>query len=64
MLTGCENTKLNLEGVTKIEVYDWQNNELIKTIEDSAFIEVLVAKLNQATGEIMSDTADTTIFKR
>ncbi|WP_010194786.1 hypothetical protein [Bacillus sp. m3-13] len=55
---GCGNNKLVLEGVTKIEVYDWENKDLIHTIEDASFIDDLVTKLNKAKGEKISDTAD------
>ncbi|MGD6774669.1 hypothetical protein [Sutcliffiella horikoshii] len=55
---GCGNNNLDLEGATKIEVYDWENKDLIHTIEDASFIDDLVTKLNKAKGEKISDTAD------
>ncbi|MGD6873631.1 hypothetical protein ACQCU1_15750 [Sutcliffiella horikoshii] len=58
VLMGCGNNKLDLEAVTKIEIYDWENKDLIHTIEDASFIEDLVTKLNKAKGEKISDTAD------
>lgn len=55
---GCGNNNLDLEGATRIEIYDWENKDLIHTIEDASFIEGLVTKLNKANGEKISDTAD------
>lgn len=58
VLIGCQTNKLDLEGITNIEVYNWQNKELVKNIDDASFIENLVTKLNKANGEEISDTAD------
>lgn len=58
VLTGCGNNKLDLEGATKIEIYNWENKDLIHSIEDATFIEGLVTRLNKANGEKISDTAD------
>ncbi|MEH7442974.1 hypothetical protein V7201_11770, partial [Bacillus sp. JJ1122] len=59
VLIGCENNNLNLEeGVTKVEVYNWKDNVLIKTFEDASFIKKIVTKLNNANGKKISDTAD------
>lgn len=58
VLMGCGNNKLNLEGATRIEVYDWENIELVDNIEDVTFIENLITKLDKANGEKISDTAD------
>lgn len=55
---GCGNNNLDLEGATRIEIYDWENKDLIHTIEDASFIKDLVTKLNKANGEKISDTAD------
>ncbi|WNF38885.1 hypothetical protein RJD24_10880 [Bacillaceae bacterium IKA-2] len=62
VLIGCQNNKLNLEGITHIEVYNWQSKELLKTIDDASFIENLVTNLNKANGEEISDTADIAIL--
>lgn len=62
VLIACQNKELNSEGITNIEVYNWQNKELVKTIEDTSFIENLVTKLNKANGEEISDTADIAIL--
>ncbi|WP_226679976.1 hypothetical protein [Sutcliffiella horikoshii] len=58
VLMGCGNNNLNLEGATRIEVYDWENKSLIHTMEDTSSIDDLVTKLNKADGEKISDTAD------
>ncbi len=59
ILLGCQNKSLNLdEDVTKVDVYNWKSEELIKSFEDTAFIESLVNKLNNAKGEKISDTSD------
>ncbi|WP_404428613.1 hypothetical protein [Sutcliffiella horikoshii] len=58
VLIGCVPNKLDLEGATKIDIYNWENKDLIHTIEDASFIENLVTKLNKANGEKISDTAD------
>jgi len=59
ILIGCQNKSLNLdEDVTKINVYNWESEELIKSFEDTAFIELLVNKLNNAKAEKISDTSD------
>lgn len=58
VLMGCGNNNLDLEGATKIEVYDWENKDLIHTMEDASSIEDLVTKLNKANGEKIHDTAD------
>ena len=59
ILLGCQNKSLNLdEDVTKVDVYNWESEELIKSFEDTAFIESLVNKLNNAKGEKISDTSD------
>lgn len=58
VLMGCVHNKLDLEGATKIDIYNWENKDLIHTIEDASFIENLVTKLNKANGEKISDTAD------
>lgn len=62
VLIGCQNNKLNLEGITNIEVYNWENKELVKIIDDASFIENLVTELNKANGEEISDTADIAIL--
>ncbi|WP_226669650.1 hypothetical protein [Metabacillus litoralis] len=59
VMVGCQTNSLNLdEDVTKVEVYNWQNEELIKTFEDTSFIESLINNLNNANVEKMSDTFD------
>ncbi|MGD6831238.1 hypothetical protein ACQCT5_03685 [Sutcliffiella halmapala] len=62
VLIVCQNNKLNLEGITNIEVYNWENKELVKIIDDASFIENFVTELNKANGEEISDTADIAIL--
>lgn len=59
ILLGCQNKSLNLdEDVTRVDVHNWESEELIKSFEDTAFIESLVNKLNNAKGAAISDTSD------
>ncbi|WP_076558176.1 hypothetical protein [Salimicrobium flavidum] len=50
ILVGCQNDNLNLnhEDVTSIEVYEWDSEKLVASIEDEGFIEELVTELDQA----------------
>lgn len=49
ILIGCQNNNLNLtDEVTSIEVYEWDDENLIDTIVDKEFIEELVNKLEIA----------------
>ena len=49
ILIGCQNNNLNLTNdVTSIEVYEWDSEKLIDTIDDKEFIEELVKELDNA----------------
>ncbi|MDQ0159686.1 DUF5301 domain-containing protein [Alkalibacillus salilacus] len=49
VLIGCQNNNLNLsDDVTSIEVYEWNSEERVATIDDQEFIEELVKKLDNA----------------
>ncbi|RPF50254.1 DUF5301 domain-containing protein [Aquisalibacillus elongatus] len=49
ILIGCQNNNLNLsDDVTSIEVYEWESQDLVATIEDKEFIEELVNELDRA----------------
>ncbi|WP_188208073.1 hypothetical protein [Alkalibacillus aidingensis] len=49
VLFGCEKNNLELgQVVTSIEVYKWDNEELVTTISDDEFIDELIHKLNHA----------------
>lgn len=48
--SSCSNSNLNLdEDVTHIEVYNYDEDTLVDTIEDKEFIDKLVKKLDKAT---------------
>lgn len=48
-LIGCQSNNLNLpQNVSSIEVYEWDENTLFTTIEDSELIDDLVEELNRA----------------
>lgn len=48
-LMGCQNQNLNLrDEVTSIQVYEWDGDEVIETIDDKDFIEELVKDLKNA----------------
>ncbi|MFC4559343.1 hypothetical protein ACFO3D_14175 [Virgibacillus kekensis] len=51
VLIGCQNNNNNLnltEDVTRIEVYAWDSDEFVATINDKEFIDGLVKKLDKA----------------
>ncbi|NIK11714.1 DUF5301 domain-containing protein [Alkalibacillus almallahensis] len=49
ILIGCQNNNLDLnEEVTSIEVYEWDSEEIVATIDDQEFIEELVKELDSA----------------
>ncbi|SET47505.1 hypothetical protein SAMN05216389_11242 [Oceanobacillus limi] len=50
ILIGCQNiNNLNLnEDITHIEVYEWNSEKLMDTIEDQVFIEELTSELDNA----------------
>ncbi|MDQ0159601.1 hypothetical protein [Alkalibacillus salilacus] len=50
MACGQENLNLN-DTVTTIEIREWNQDEVVKTIEDEAFIEDLISELDQAETE-------------
>lgn len=50
ILSSCSNNNLDLnEDVTSIEVYNYDEDTLVDTIEDEEFIDKLVKKLDKAT---------------
>lgn len=51
VLVGCQNDNLNLkhEDVTSLEVYEWDSEKLVTTIDDEGFIEELLTELDQAS---------------
>lgn len=49
ILIGCQNNNLNLsKDVSNIEVYKWNSEELVVTIDDKEFIDELVKELDNA----------------
>jgi hypothetical protein len=49
ILIGCQNNNLNLSNdVTRIQVYEWDSEKLIATINDKDFIEALIKELDNA----------------
>ncbi|GEM_PF-3395168 len=49
LLVSCQNVNLNIsEAVTSIEVYEWNGEELITTIDDEELIAQLVHELDTA----------------
>ncbi|SDJ14604.1 hypothetical protein [Salimicrobium halophilum] len=51
VLVGCQNDNLTLSSgdVTSIDVYEWDSEKLVATIDDEGFIEELVTELDQAS---------------
>jgi hypothetical protein len=49
LLIGCQNSNLNLSNdVTSIQVYGWDSEDLIATIDDKEIIEDVVNELDKA----------------
>ncbi|MYL54940.1 hypothetical protein GLW08_16520 [Pontibacillus yanchengensis] len=49
ILIGCQNNNLHLsKDVSNIEVYKWNSEELVVTIDDKEFIDELVKELDNA----------------
>lgn len=49
VMIGCQNNNLPFsDGVSKIEVYEWDSDVLITTIDNEAVIDELTKKLNRA----------------
>ncbi|SIS45479.1 hypothetical protein [Salimicrobium flavidum] len=52
ILMGCQNDNLDFsENISSIEVYEWESEELVATIEDEEFIDGLVKELDNAATE-------------